>query len=213
MVTNELPPLPYDYSALEPVIDTRTMQLHHDKHHQAYLTNLIAALDKHPDLKTKNVEEILTDINRVPEDIRTAVRNHGGGHANHSMFWRIMKPKGGGPPTGAIGEAINSTFSNFDNFQTKFNEAGAKHFGSGWVWLVRSKDGKLDIITTPNQDSPLMQGFYPVLGNDLWEHAYYLTYQNRRPDYLKAWWQLTNWEEINRRFEEAQQVLKRLIAA
>ncbi len=213
MATFELPPLPYDYSALEPVIDTRTMQLHHDKHHQAYLTSLVAALDKHPKLKPRNVEELLRDLPRIPEGIRTAVRNHGGGHSNHSLFWKIMKPKGGGPPTGAIRDAIRNTFSSFETFQQRFVEAGAAHFGSGWVWLVRSQDGKLDIVTTPNQDSPLMQGLYPVFGNDLWEHAYYLTYNNRRADYLKAWWQLTNWEEINRRFEEAQQVLKQTAAA
>jgi Fe-Mn family superoxide dismutase len=202
-----LPPLPYDFSALEPTIDTQTMQIHHGKHHQAYVNNLNAALDKHPELHDKTVQEVLRDINKVPEDIRTAVRNNGGGHANHSMFWVIMKPKGGGPASGPVGDAIQKTFGGFDSFSEKFNDAGVKQFGSGWVWLVRNA-GKLEIISTANQDNPFMQGLYPVMGNDLWEHAYYLKYQNRRADYLKAWWNVVNWAEVNKRFEESERALK-----
>ncbi len=198
----EVPPLPYDYSALEPYIDTQTMHLHHDKHHAAYVTNLNAALEKFPDLQSKRGCDLLKDINAIPESIRTAVRNHGGGHVNHEMFWAIMKPNGGGSPSGQIQDAIKGAFGGFDNLKTKFNEAGAKLFGSGWVWVV-SKGGKLDIITTPNQDSPFMQGYYPVFGNDVWEHAYYLKYQNRRPEYLAAWWNVVNWEAINKRLEQA----------
>lgn len=196
--SHEVAPLRYDYNALEPYIDEATMRLHHDKHHAAYVTNLNAAIEKHPELSSKRLEELLRDINSVPEDIRTAVRNHGGGHANHTMFWNIMKPNGGGEPTGAIADAINGAFGGFDNLKTKFNEAGAKLFGSGWVWVV-SKGNNLEIITTPNQDSPLMQGYHPVFGNDVWEHAYYLKYQNRRPEYLAAWWNTLDWEEINKR--------------
>ena len=198
----EVPPLPYDYNALEPYIDTQTMHLHHDKHHQAYVTNLNAALEKHAELQGKSVSDLLCNINSVPEDIRTAVRNHGGGHFNHTMFWQIMKPKGGGDPHGAISDAIKSAFGGFDNLKQKFNEAGAKLFGSGWVWVV-SKENKLEIITTPNQDAPVMQGLYPIFGNDVWEHAYYLKYQNRRPEYLQAWWNTVNWEAINKRLQEA----------
>jgi len=210
----QLPPLPYDYSALEPTIDTQTMQLHHDKHHAAYVTNANAALDKHPDLEKKfpTVEDLLRNINQVPEDVRTALRNHAGGHANHTMFWAIMQPTGGGPATGPVSEAITKTFGSFDKFVEEFNTAGTKVFGSGWVWLVRGAEHKLQIITTPNQDSPLMQGLFPVMGNDVWEHAYYLKYQNRRPDYLKAWWNVVNWKEINKRFEESEKALKRAVA-
>ena len=210
----QLPPLPYDYSALEPTIDTQTMQLHHDKHHAAYVTNANAALEKHPDLEKKfpTVEDLLRNINQVPEDVRTALRNHAGGHANHTMFWAIMQPKGGGPATGPVSEAITKSFGNFEKFVEEFNTAGTKVFGSGWVWLVRSADHKLQIITTPNQDSPLMQGLYPVMGNDVWEHSYYLKYQNRRPDYLKAWWNVVNWKEINKRFEESERALKKAVA-
>jgi len=210
----QLPPLPYDYSVLEPTIDTQTMQLHHDKHHAAYVTNANAALEKHPDLEKKfpTVEDLLRNINQVPEDVRTALRNHAGGHANHTMFWAIMQPKGGGPATGPVSEAITKSFGNFEKFVEEFNTAGTKVFGSGWVWLVRSADHKLQIITTPNQDSPLMQGLYPVMGNDVWEHAYYLKYQNRRPDYLKAWWNVVNWKEINKRFEESERALKKAVA-
>jgi superoxide dismutase, Fe-Mn family len=210
----QLPPLPYDYSALEPTIDTLTMQLHHDKHHAAYVTNANGALEKHPDLEKKfpTVEELLRNINQVPEDVRTVLRNNAGGHANHSMFWKIMQPKGGGPASGPVSDAIKQAFGGFDQFVEQFNTAGTKHFGSGWVWLVRGADRKLQITTTPNQDSPFMQGLYPVMGNDLWEHAYYLKYNNRRPDYLKAWWNVVNWKEINRRFEESESHLKKAVA-
>lgn len=199
----KLPPLPYAYEALEPHIDAKTMQFHHDKHHAAYVKNLNAALDKHPELKKKSVEELLRKLDTVPEDIRKVVRNNGGGHVNHSMFWEIMKPKGGGEPTGEIASAINQNFGSFAAFKKQFNEAGASRFGSGWVWLVRNKNGKLEVTSTANQDSPLSEGKYPILGNDVWEHAYYLNYQNRRPDYLEAWWNVVNWEEINKRFATA----------
>jgi Fe-Mn family superoxide dismutase len=197
----EVPPLPYDYSALEPFIDTQTMHLHHDKHHQAYVTNLNAALEKAPELKNLTAEELIASLENVPEAIRTAVRNHGGGHVNHTMFWSIMAPNAGGEPSGAIAEAIGSSFGDFASFKEKFNDAGVKQFGSGWAWLVRDAGGKLSIMSTPNQDSPLSQGFYPVMGNDVWEHAYYLKYQNRRADYLKEWWNVVNWAEINQRFQ------------
>ena len=197
----EVPPLPYDYSALEPFIDTQTMHLHHDKHHQAYVTNLNAALEKAPELKDLTAEELIASLENVPEAIRTAVRNHGGGHVNHTMFWSIMAPNAGGEPSGAIAEAIGSSFGDFASFKEKFNDAGVKQFGSGWAWLVRDPGGKLSIMSTPNQDSPLSQGFYPVMGNDVWEHAYYLKYQNRRADYLKEWWNVVNWAEINQRFQ------------
>jgi Fe-Mn family superoxide dismutase len=197
----EVPPLPYDYSALEPFIDTQTMHLHHDKHHQAYVTNLNAAVDKAPELKNLTAEELIASLENVPEAIRTAVRNHGGGHVNHTMFWSIMAPNAGGEPSGAIAEAIKSAFGDFASFKEKFNDAGVKQFGSGWAWLVRDAGGKLSIMSTPNQDSPLSQGFYPVMGNDVWEHAYYLKYQNRRADYLKEWWNVVNWPEINQRFQ------------
>jgi len=197
----EVPPLPYDYSALEPFIDTQTMHLHHDKHHQAYVTNLNAALEKAPELKDLTAEELIASLENVPEAIRTAVRNHGGGHVNHTMFWSIMAPNAGGEPSGAIAEAIGSTFGDFASFKEKFNDAGVKQFGSGWAWLVRDPGGKLSIMSTPNQDSPHSQGFYPVMGNDVWEHAYYLKYQNRRADYLKEWWNVVNWAEINQRFQ------------
>jgi Fe-Mn family superoxide dismutase len=207
-MAHQVPPLPYDYTALEPYIDEQTMHLHHDKHHGAYVTNLNAALDKHPELQSKNVIEILRDINRVPEDIRTAVRNNGGGHVNHTMFWEIMKPQGGGQASGAVADAIKKVFGGQDAFQERFNEAGLKQFGSGWVWLVRNREGKVEIISTPNQDSPYMQGLYPIMGNDVWEHAYYLKYQNRRGDYLKAWWNVVNWAEVSKRFEESERALK-----
>jgi Fe-Mn family superoxide dismutase len=178
------------------------MRLHHDMHHGAYVKNLNAALEKHPELFKKSADELLRDLNAVPEDIRTVVRNNGGGHVNHSMFWKIMKPKGGGAPSGKIADAIEKTFGNFETFKQQFNDAGAKQFGSGWVWLAQGS-GKLQIVTTPNQDSPLSQGLFPILGNDVWEHAYYLKYNNRRPEYLGAWWNVANWEEINARFERA----------
>lgn len=202
----ELPPLPYDYSALEPFIDTETMKLHHDKHHQAYINNVNAALANHPNLAAKSVDDLISDLNAVPEDIRTTVRNNGGGHSNHSAFWKLMGPANspgvGGHPSGAIAKQISTDFGDFEALKKLFNETTAKQFGSGWGWLV-FQGGKLKVITTPNQDSPLSQGLYPILGNDVWEHAYYLKYQNRRPDYLAAWWNVVNWEEVNRRFETA----------
>ncbi|MUG93969.1 superoxide dismutase [Scytonema sp. UIC 10036] len=196
----QLPPLPYAYNALEPHIDAKTMQFHHDKHHATYVKNLNAAFSKHPELKGKSVAALLSNLNNVPEDIRTTVRNNGGGHVNHAMFWRIMKPKGGGEPTGAIASAITENFGSFASFKKQFNEAGGARFGSGWVWLVRTKNGNLAVMTTPNQDSPIVEGNYPIMGNDIWEHAYYLKYQNRRADYLNAWWNVLNWDEINKRF-------------
>jgi Fe-Mn family superoxide dismutase len=202
----ELPPLPYDYKALEPYIDAETMHLHHDKHHQAYINNVNAALANHPDLAALSVDDLLRDLNRVPEDVRTTVRNNGGGHSNHSAFWKLMGPAGtpgiGGEPTGAIANQISTDFGDFESFKKAFNEAATKQFGSGWGWLVFT-GGKLKITTTPNQDSPLSQGLYPILGNDVWEHAYYLKYQNRRPEYLAAWWNVVNWDEVNRRFAVA----------
>jgi Fe-Mn family superoxide dismutase len=200
-VAHSLPPLPYDYSALEPHIDAQTMTLHHDKHHAAYVNNLNAAIEKHPQLGSKSVEDLLRDINSVPEDVRTTVRNNGGGHMNHTMFWQIMKPKGGGPPTGRVAEEIKKTFGSFEEFQKQFNDTGTKRFGSGWVWLVRGKAGKLEVISTANQDNPIMDGHHAIFGNDVWEHAYYLKYQNRRPEYLAAWWNVVNWDEINKRFK------------
>ena len=200
-MAHSLPPLPYDYSALEPHIDAQTMTLHHDKHHAAYVNNLNGALEKHPQLGSKSVEDLLRDLNSVPEDIRTTVRNNGGGHVNHTMFWQIMKPKGGGPPTGRIAEEIKKTFGSFEDFQKQFNDTGTKRFGSGWVWLVKSKAGKLEVISTANQDNPITDGHHAILGNDVWEHAYYLKYQNRRPEYLAAWWNVVNWDEINKRFK------------
>ena len=198
----ELPPLPYDYAALEPTIDKQTMTLHHDMHHGTYVKNLNAAIEKHPELSKKSAEDLLRDLNSIPEDIRAAVRNNGGGHVNHSMYWKIMKPKGGGDPNGPIAQVITKAFGNFKDFQTKFNDAGAKQFGSGWAWLVFA-DGKLKVISTPNQDSPLTQGLYPILGNDVWEHAYYLKYQNLRPKYLENWWNVVNWTEANKRLATA----------
>jgi superoxide dismutase, Fe-Mn family len=197
-----LPPLPYDYAALEPHIDAETMQFHHDKHHAAYVKNLNAAVDKYPELKVMTAEELLRQIDTIPEDIRTTVRNNGGGHVNHTMFWEIMSPDGG-TPSGAVESAIRQTFGSFDAFKTAFNEAGTKQFGSGWAWLVMKPDGKLNITSTANQDSPLMQGIYPIMGNDVWEHAYYLKYRNKRDEYLNAWWNVVNWEEVNRRYERA----------
>jgi superoxide dismutase, Fe-Mn family len=199
----ELPPLPYDYSALEPYIDTQTMQLHHDKHHQTYVTNVNNALQGHDQLATMSVDDLLRNIHQVPESIRTAVRNNAGGHSNHSMFWNIMKPNGGGEPTGDLASAIQQAFGSFDAFKTAFNDAGTKRFGSGWAWLVLDSSGKLQVISTANQDSPLMEGLHPVMGNDVWEHAYYLKYQNRRPEYLNAWWNVVNWDEVARRYEQA----------
>lgn len=196
---HELPPLPYAYDALEPYISKEIMELHHDKHHAAYVNNLNTALEPYSELQQKPAEELLMDLSQVPEVIRTAIRNNAGGHVNHSMFWQIMSPKGGGEPGGALSEEIKKYFGSFLEFQNKFNDAGAKRFGSGWVWLVRTKDGALDIMTTANQDNPMMEGYFPIMGNDVWEHAYYLQYKNVRADYLKAWWNVVNWQEINRR--------------
>jgi len=193
-----LPPLPYASDALEPHIDKQTMEIHHGKHHAAYVNNLNAALEKHPELQSKSVEDLIKGINSVPEDIRTAVRNNGGGHANHSMFWQIMAPNAGGQPTGAIADALKSSFGSFDGFKEQFAKAAAGRFGSGWAWVI-DQGGKLAIESTPNQDSPLMDGKKPVFGIDVWEHAYYLKYQNRRPDYVAAWWNVVNWAEVNKR--------------
>ena len=197
-MAHEVPPLPYDYNALEPHIDEQTMRIHHDKHHAAYVTNLNAALEKHPDLQSKSIEDLLKSINSVPEDIRTAVRNNGGGHWNHSMFWTWMAPNAGGAPTGKAADAINAAFSSFDTFKEQFGKAATTRFGSGWAWLV-SSSGKLVIESTANQDSPIMEGKKPILGLDVWEHAYYLKYQNRRPDYIAAFWNVVNWAKVNER--------------
>ena len=201
-MAHQLPNLPYGFDALEPHIDVQTMQIHHGKHHAAYVNNLNAALDKHPELHQQSLEDLLKNINTVPEDIRTAVRNHGGGHANHSMFWVIMGPKGGGEPKAKLGDAIKKTFGDFAKFTEQFAQAATTRFGSGWAWLTLSK-GKLEISSTANQDNPLMDGKIPVMGLDVWEHAYYLKYQNRRPDYIAAWWNLVNWPEIEKRYEAA----------
>jgi superoxide dismutase, Fe-Mn family len=198
-----LPPLPYAYDALEPYIDAETMRFHHDKHHAAYVNNLNEALNKHPQLKGKTVEQMLQNLDDVPTDVRNVVRNNGGGHVNHKMFWEIMKPSGGGEPTGAIATAINKNFGSFAEFKKKFNAEGAKRFGSGWVWLVRNQDASLEVVSTANQDSPISSGKYPIMGNDVWEHAYYLKYQNLRAKYLEAWWNVVNWDEINKRFAQA----------
>ncbi|QQE80281.1 superoxide dismutase [Alicyclobacillus sp. SO9] len=201
-MAHELPALPYSFDALEPHIDALTMEIHHDKHHGGYVSKLNAALEGHADLQSKSVEDLMASINSVPESIRTAVRNNGGGHANHSLFWQIMSPNGGGQPTGAIADAINSAFGSFDQFKDEFAKAAAGRFGSGWAWLVIN-NGKLELTSTPNQDSPYMDGKTPVLGLDVWEHAYYLKYQNKRPDYISAFWNVINWAEVNKRFEAA----------
>jgi Fe-Mn family superoxide dismutase len=198
-----LPPLPYPADALEAAIDKLTMEIHHGKHHKAYVDNLNAALEGQPNLQSKPIEQLLRDIQGVPEGIRQKVINNGGGHANHTMFWEIMGPNGGGQPTGPLAEALNSTFGNFDAFKQKIKEAGLARFGSGWSWLVLS-GGKLQVVSTPNQDSPYMQHHTPILGVDVWEHAYYLRYQNRRPDYLDAWWKVVNWYAVAKRFSDAQ---------
>ncbi|MBD2068001.1 superoxide dismutase [Leptolyngbya sp. FACHB-671] len=199
----ELPSLPYSNDALEPYIDAQTMQIHHDNHHGTYVSKLNAALEKHSDLQNKSVDELIRDLNTLPDAVRTAVRNNGGGHFNHTIFWTLMAPNGGGEPNGAIAQAITDTFGDFENFKQRFNDAGAGQFGSGFVWLVRTADGKLDVVSTPNQDNPLTEGHFPILGNDVWEHAYYLKYQNRRPEYLKQWWNVVNWNEVNNRFAQA----------
>jgi Fe-Mn family superoxide dismutase len=197
-MAHSLPPLPYPSDALEPHIDKQTMEIHHGKHHNAYVTNLNAALDKHPELQSKSLEDLLKGLSSVPEDIRTAVRNNGGGHWNHSMFWQIMGPKAGGQPTGAIADAITSSFGSFDQFKEEVKKAGVGRFGSGWAWVI-SSGGKLTVESSANQDSPVMDGKKVVFGVDVWEHAYYLKYQNRRPDYIDAWWNVVNWTEINKR--------------
>jgi len=197
---HQLPSLPYDAAALEPHIDAQTMQIHHGKHHNAYVTNLNAALDKHPDLQSKSAEDLIRDLAAVPEAIRTAVRNNGGGHVNHTMFWEIMGPGKGGAPSGKIAEAINGTFGSFDSFKDQMNKGGAGRFGSGWVWLV-DNGGKLAVESTANQDNPIMEGKKAIMGIDVWEHAYYLKYQNRRPDYLAAWWNVVNWDAVNARLK------------
>jgi superoxide dismutase, Fe-Mn family len=194
---HQLPALPYDAGALEPHIDTQTMQIHHGKHHQTYVTNLNTALDKHAELHGKSLDDLVRNLNAVPEDIRTAVRNNGGGHWNHSLFWKLMAPNAGGAPTGDVANGINAAFGSFDKFKEQFQAAGLGRFGSGWAWLV-DNGGKLEITSTPNQDNPLMDGKKAILGVDVWEHAYYLKYQNRRADYLGAWWNVVNWNEVNR---------------
>ena len=199
-MAHQLPSLPYDSGALEPHIDAQTMQIHHGKHHAAYVNNLNAALEKHPDLQSKSAEDLIKNLSAVPEDIRTAVRNNGGGHVNHTMFWQIMGPGKGGAPSGKIGDAIKGAFGSFDSFKEQMNKAGGARFGSGWVWLVDA-GGKLAVESTPNQDNPMMDGKHPVFGIDVWEHAYYLKYQNRRPDYLSAWWNVVNWDEVGKRLK------------
>ena len=193
-----VPPLPYPSDALEPHIDKTTMEIHHDKHHGAYVTNLNKALESAPELSSKSVDELLaSNLAAVPESIKTAVRNNGGGHANHSLFWTLLSAKGGGAPKGAVESVITSNFGSFDGFKEKFNAAATTRFGSGWAWLVKDSAGKFEILSTANQDSPLMEGKKPILGLDVWEHAYYLKYQNRRPEYIAAWWNVVNWDEVN----------------
>jgi Fe-Mn family superoxide dismutase len=195
-----LPELPYAFDALEPHIDAKTMEIHHGKHHQAYVNNLNAAIEKAPELAGKSLDELMRGINSVPEAVRTAVRNNGGGHWNHSFFWKLMGPNAGGNPSGEVGRAIDDAFGSFDKFKEQFAAAGAGRFGSGWAWLVND-GGKLSITSTPNQDNPLMEGQKALLGLDVWEHAYYLKYQNRRPDYINAWWNVVNWKEVENRFD------------
>jgi Fe-Mn family superoxide dismutase len=198
----KLPDLPYAFDALEPHIDARTMEIHHDKHHAAYTNKLNEALEKHADLQGKSIEELLRTIDSVPEAIRTTVRNNGGGYANHALFWEIMAPSAGGEPGGDLGSAIGQAFGSFADFKQKLSGAAAGQFGSGWGWLVVN-GGKLEVYSTPNQDSPYMKGHTPILGVDVWEHAYYLKYQNKRPDYLEAWWNTVNWTEVEKRFADA----------
>lgn len=196
----ELPKLPYAYDALEPHIDARTMEIHHTKHHQGYTSNLNAALEKHPELAEKTVGDLLKDLNAVPEDIRTAVRNNGGGYKNHKIFWTIMAPDGGGEPNGDLADAIKKAFGDFASFKDHFSKTAIGQFGSGWGWLCKDDKGTLSVVATPNQDSPISLGLKPLMGIDVWEHAYYLNYQNRRADYVAAWWNVVNWEEVVRRF-------------
>ncbi|AMV39005.1 superoxide dismutase [Planctomyces sp. SH-PL62] len=203
MAEYTVPPLSYDFGALEPNIDAKTMEIHHDKHHAAYVNNLNAALKDHPQLQGKPIEELIADLNAIPEGIRTAVRNNGGGHANHSFFWQIIGPGGGGEPKGALADAIASELGGFAAFKEAFNKAATTRFGSGWAWLTVGKDGKLAVTSTANQDNPISDGATPVLGLDVWEHAYYLKYQNRRPEYIAAFWNVINWDEVGRRYEAA----------
>jgi Fe-Mn family superoxide dismutase len=200
-MAQELPALPYAYDALEPTIDEETMHLHHDKHHQAYINNFNAAIEKHPELAAKSPEALLSDLSAVPDDIRMAVRNNGGGHVNHTQFWETMTPGGAKEPGGRLAEALTSTFGSVDDFKKQFNANGATRFGSGWTWLAQDASGKLVLLSTPNQDSPLSEGLTPILGNDVWEHAYYLKYQNKRPDYLAAWWNVVNWDIVAARLK------------
>lgn len=202
-MAHELPPLPYPKEALEPHIDAQTMEIHHDKHHAAYVNNLNKAIAGKPDLEKRAVHELISHLDSLPQEIRTVVRNNGGGHANHTMFWKLMGPNAGGKPSGKLLEDISATFGTFDAFKEKFEAAGVGRFGSGWAWLIVNKTGKLEITSTANQDNPIMEGNKPVLGNDVWEHAYYLKYQNRRPDYLKAWWNVVNWNEVAKNYEAA----------
>lgn len=202
-MAHELPALPYPANALEPHIDEQTMNIHHDRHHNTYVTNLNAALESAPNLQSKSVEELISNLDAVPDNIRTAVRNNGGGHANHSLFWKVIGPDGGGAPTGAVAAAIDSDLGGFDKFKEEFTKAATTRFGSGWAWLVVGKDGKLAVTSTANQDNPLSEGLTPILGLDVWEHAYYLKYQNKRPDYIAAFWNIINWDEVNRRYEAA----------
>ncbi len=202
-MSHTLPDLPYAYDALEPHIDARTMEIHHGKHHQGYVNNLNAALEDQGDLAEMNVEKLLREINSVPEAIKTAVKNNGGGHYNHSLFWRIMSPNGGGSPSGNLAGAIDEAFGSLEDFKSSFSTAAGTRFGSGWAWLVRTASGDLQVYSTANQDSPFMQGDTPLVGLDVWEHAYYLNYQNRRPDYVSAFWNLVNWEEVANNFEQA----------
>jgi Fe-Mn family superoxide dismutase len=199
----ELPPLGYPFDALEPSIDAKTMEIHHDKHHAAYTNNLNAALEKHPDWHGREAEDILRDLNQLPEEVRTAVRNNGGGYVNHNYFWRWMQPGGSREPTGRVAEGITQAFGSFDAFKEQFAKAGTGRFGSGWAWLIVGDGGQLQITSTPNQDTPIMEGKRPILGLDVWEHAYYLKYQNRRPDYIQAWWNVVNWDEVERFYGEA----------
>lgn len=202
MAKHELPALPYAYDALEPYIDEATMKVHHTGHHAAYVNNLNAALDKHPELYDKSLEDLLASLDQVPEDIRTAVRNNGGGHWNHSFFWPLMKKNGGGSPSGELAQAIESQFGSFDAFKEEFGKVAAGRFGSGWAWLLVDKGGKLSLTSTPNQDNPIMEGKHPILGLDVWEHAYYLKYQNRRPEYIKAFWNVVNWEQVEKNYNQ-----------
>jgi Fe-Mn family superoxide dismutase len=202
-MAHELPPLPYPKEALEPHIDAQTMEIHHGKHHAAYVNNLNKAIAGKPDLEKRSVHELISHLDSLPQDIRNVVRNNAGGHANHTMFWKLMGPNAGGKPSGPLADDINATFGSFDAFKEKFEAAGVGRFGSGWAWLIVNKAGKLEITSTANQDNPIMEGNKPVLGNDVWEHAYYLKYQNRRPDYLKAWWNVVNWNEVAKNYDAA----------